>query len=55
MRIYLMQHGKPVSKEENPDKPLSAEGENDVERMANFFERVDIAMNQFLAKRSGSA
>ena len=29
-----MQHGKPVSKEENPDRPLSEEGKRDVEKMA---------------------
>ncbi len=33
-RIYLMQHGKPMSKEENPERPLSAAGIQDVERMA---------------------
>ncbi len=34
MKIYLMQHGKPVSKEENPDRPLSEEGRRDVGKMA---------------------
>ena len=29
-----MQHGKPVSKEENPDRPLSEEGRRDVGKMA---------------------
>jgi phosphohistidine phosphatase len=36
MKIYLMQHGKPVPKEEDPDRPLSARGREDVARMANF-------------------
>lgn len=34
MKAYLIQHGKPVSKEENPDKPLSEEGKKDVTKMA---------------------
>ena len=36
MKVYLMQHGKPMSKEENPDKPLSEEGRKDVEIMASL-------------------
>jgi phosphohistidine phosphatase len=39
MRVYLMQHGKPVSKEEDPDRPLSDEGRGDVERMADFLKK----------------
>ncbi|MBW1942827.1 MAG: histidine phosphatase family protein, partial [Deltaproteobacteria bacterium] len=33
MKVYLMQHGKPVSKEENPDRPLSEDGRRGVEKM----------------------
>jgi phosphohistidine phosphatase len=40
MNIYLVQHGKPVSKEENPEKPLSEKGIEDIERIAGFLERV---------------
>ena len=36
MRIYLMQHGRPTAKEENPEKPLSVEGRQDVERAAGI-------------------
>ena len=36
MRMYLMQHGKPVPKEEDPDRPLSEQGRSDVERMSEF-------------------
>lgn len=39
MRIYLMQHGKPVSKEEDPDRPLSDQGKKDVERIASFLQK----------------
>jgi len=30
MRVYLVQHGEAVSKEENPDRPLSEKGAADV-------------------------
>jgi phosphohistidine phosphatase len=36
MRVYLMQHGKPVSKAENPDRPLSEQGRGDVEKVTEF-------------------
>ncbi|MCK5242011.1 phosphohistidine phosphatase SixA [bacterium] len=36
MRLYLMQHGKAVLKEENPDQPLSDIGRQDVEAVAGF-------------------
>ena len=39
MRIYLMQHGKPVPKEEDPDRPLSKEGRADVEKVADFLQK----------------
>ncbi|MFH1292868.1 MAG: phosphohistidine phosphatase SixA [Pseudomonadota bacterium] len=42
MNIYLMQHGKPVPKEKNPDKPLSDRGRDDVEKMAGFLKKAGI-------------
>ncbi len=36
MRVYLVQHGEAESKEVNPDRPLSARGRLDVERIAHF-------------------
>ncbi|MCC6153602.1 MAG: phosphohistidine phosphatase SixA [Candidatus Hydrogenedentes bacterium] len=36
MRLYLMQHGEAVEKETNPERPLSARGRRDVERVAKF-------------------
>ena len=38
MNVFLMQRGKPVSKEEDPDKPLSEDGKRDVEKMALFLQ-----------------
>jgi len=48
MKIYLMQHGKPVSKEEDPDRPLSEQGKNDVERMADFLQRAGVSIENVL-------
>ena len=42
MNIYLMQHGKPVPKEKNPDKPLSDRGRDDVRKMAGFLKKTGI-------------
>ena len=53
MRIYLMRHGRPVSKEEDPDKPLSDQGRGDVERMAEFIEKGGVKIEEFL--HSGKA
>lgn len=39
MNVYLMQHGKPVPKEEDPDRPLSDQGRADVGRMAEFLKK----------------
>ncbi len=45
MNIYLMQHGKPVPKDENPDKPLSNQGKEDVERAASFLTKAGIRVD----------
>ena len=42
MNIYLMQHGKPVPKEKNPDKPLSDRGRDDVRKIAGFLKKAGI-------------
>jgi len=35
MRIYLMQHARPVPKEEDPRQPLSRQGVGDAEKVGN--------------------
>jgi phosphohistidine phosphatase len=44
MKIYLMQHGKPVAKEEDPERPLSDQGKMDVERVANFLQKYGLSI-----------
>ena len=53
MRIYLMRHGIPVSKEEDPERPLSDQGRGDVERIAGFLEKGGVRIDEFL--HSGKA
>lgn len=42
MRVYLVQHGIPVPKEKNPDRPLSERGRYDVERAAVFLQKAGV-------------
>jgi phosphohistidine phosphatase len=48
MRLYLMQHGTPVSNEENPERPLSPQGIEDVSNVAVFLERFGIKVDRVL-------
>ncbi len=36
MKLYLVQHGKALSKEADPQRPLSEEGIREVKKMAEF-------------------
>lgn len=42
MKLYLVQHGDAVFKEQNPERPLSDKGRRDVERMASFLARARV-------------
>lgn len=42
MRVYLVQHGTPVPKEKNPERPLSERGRYDVERAAAFLQKAGV-------------
>ena len=53
MRVYLMRHGQPVSSMENPEQPLSDLGKKDVEKIAEFFHRAGVEIDQAL--HSGKA
>ncbi|KPK30816.1 MAG: hypothetical protein AMK69_02310 [Nitrospira bacterium SG8_3] len=46
MRIYLMQHGKPVPKEEDPDRPLSDGGKGDVGRVSEFLRKSGLIVQE---------
>jgi len=48
MRIYLMQHGRPVPKDEDPERPLSDQGADDVKRIAGFLEKCGIRVKEVI-------
>ncbi|HNR30543.1 MAG TPA: phosphohistidine phosphatase SixA [Candidatus Hydrogenedentes bacterium] len=46
MRLYLVQHGAAVSKETDPDRPLSPEGAHDTAEMAVFIARRNLRLDE---------
>ena len=46
MRVYLMQHGKPVPKEEDPDRPLLNQGKGDVEKVSEFLKKSGVKVGE---------
>jgi len=42
MKLYLVQHGKATSKEENPDRPLTEQGREEVREMAEFVKPLEL-------------
>jgi phosphohistidine phosphatase len=53
MRVYLVQHGKAKSAEEDPERGLTEEGRNEVVEVAEFLEglRVTICLIQHSGKK----
>jgi phosphohistidine phosphatase len=48
MHIYLTQHGQAVSKDLDPDRPLSEEGRDGVRRLADFLMKAGLRVNRVL-------
>jgi phosphohistidine phosphatase len=46
MRLYLVQHGEARSKEEDPERPLTEEGRDDVAQVAAFVRRASVELHQ---------
>jgi len=46
MKLYLMQHGKPVPKEEDPERPLSSKGIDEINKMAEFLKKRGIRVDK---------
>ena len=42
MRLYLVQHGKSLSEEEDPRRPLSPEGREETRHLASWLQKVGI-------------
>lgn len=41
MKLYLVQHGEAVSKETDPDRPLSEQGRHDLQKLAEYLSHLD--------------
>ncbi len=44
MNIYLVQHAKAVSREHDPERPLSIEGKEEIDKVAMFLESMNISV-----------
>jgi phosphohistidine phosphatase len=51
MHVYLVQHGKAKSAEEDPNRGLSDEGRNEIQRVADFLSELRITVS--LIQHSG--
>lgn len=45
MKLYLVQHAKAVSKDIDPDRPLTEEGHRDVQKVAAFIEALNLEID----------
>jgi len=48
MKLYLVQHGEAYPKEVDPERPLTAQGREDVERLAAFLGRSGIEIQRVM-------
>ena len=48
MKLYLMQHGKSVSKEEDPERPLASQGADEVMEIAEFLSKVGVRVSRVI-------
>ena len=46
MRLYLVQHGEALAKEQDPERPLSPRGRSDVARTARFLGQAGIRVTR---------
>ena len=46
MRLYLVQHGEAMSKDENPERPLTAKGRKNVTKTAKFLKKKGIRVRK---------
>jgi len=48
MKLYLMQHGRSVTKEEDPERPLTSLGADEVTKIAEFLGKVGVTVSRVL-------
>ncbi len=48
MKLYLVQHGQACAKEVDPDRPLTAQGQEDIDRLAEFFKLAGVRVDRVI-------
>ena len=48
MKLYLVQHGEACAKEVDPDRPLTEQGQADIERLAEFLKTAGIRVERVI-------
>lgn len=48
MKLYLVQHGEACSKDVDPERPLTDQGREDIERLAEFLGQVGIEVERVI-------
>ncbi len=48
MKVYLVQHAEPKPKDEDPERPLSEKGEEDLKRVTGFLKGKNIKVDRVL-------
>lgn len=48
MRLYLVQHGEALSKEQDPDRPLSTQGKDDITRLTSLLDKQHASVHLIL-------
>jgi len=48
MKLYLTQHGEAHSKEQDPNRPLTSKGVDDVERIALFLKQAGVQVKRII-------
>jgi len=48
MKLYLIQHGEACAKEVDPERPLTEQGQVDIDRVAAFLKQADITVDRIM-------
>ncbi|MET0071658.1 MAG: phosphohistidine phosphatase SixA [Candidatus Thiodiazotropha sp.] len=48
MKLYLVQHGEACKKDVDPDRPLTEQGKDDVDRLAGFLQQAGIRVERVI-------
>lgn len=48
MKLYLVQHGEACTKDVNPERPLTAQGKNDINRLAVFLKKAGVQVDRLI-------